>query len=296
MEAKLRVVIDDRIEKLVLALGIPPTVEELNTVVKETFSIPLNFSIQYLDLEFEEYFTLKKSDQIKHKDTIKLVYGAPVVLNFSEVDLSLGRSFGQQSTDCDSESASCSESTASNAESSAGSSTSHDTIILSKRSTTERSQPWPKQFSIPQFAFETEMCLGIATEDYKKNGTLLTTSKVKADILEKLAETIYTYTAYPSSAQISDVAEALITKYPCLKEPGSFSGYYGWQQSIKYKMANYRTKLRGFGVPEVMCNAMKRKSPADQKSAKNVKKPQKAEVNYLPPYPAGVTHFSYSLK
>ena len=52
-------------------------------------------------------------------------------------------------------------------------------------------------------------------------------------------------------------------------------------------MANYRTKLRGYGVPEVMCNALKRKSPADQKSAKNVKKPRKAEVNYLPPYPAG---------
>ncbi|CAL8353230.1 unnamed protein product [Merluccius merluccius] len=36
-----------------------------------------------------------------------------------------------------------------------------------------------------------------------------------------------------------------------------------------------------------MCNALKRKGPADQKSAKNVKKPRKAEVNYLPPYPAG---------
>lgn len=84
-----------------------------------------------------------------------------------------------------------------------------------------------------------------------------------------------------------DVAEALVKKYPCLKEPGSFSGYYGWQQSLKYKMANYRTKLCGYGVPEVMCNALKRKSPADQKSAKNVKKPRKAEVNYLPPYPAG---------
>ncbi|KAF7641147.1 hypothetical protein LDENG_00292070, partial [Lucifuga dentata] len=163
------------------------------------------------------------------------------------------------------------------AESSAGTSSSQDTIILPRQSTTERRQPWPNQFPIPQFAYETEMYLERATEDYKKNGTLLTTSKVKADILEKLAETIYSYTAYPSSAQISDVAEALVKKYPCLKEPGSFSGYYGWQQSLKYKMANYCTKLRGYGVPEVMCNALKRKSPADQKSAKNVKKPRKAE-------------------
>ncbi|XP_041856635.1 uncharacterized protein LOC121654125 isoform X2 [Melanotaenia boesemani] len=131
------------------------------------------------------------------------------------------------------------------------------------------------------------MYLERATENFKKNGTFMTTSKVKADILEKLAETIFTYTAYPSGGQISDVAEALVKKYPCLKESGSFSGYYGWQQSLKYKMANYRTKLRGFGVPEVLCNAVKHKSPADQKSAKNVKKPRKAEVNYLPPYPPG---------
>ncbi|KAF3858999.1 hypothetical protein F7725_021398 [Dissostichus mawsoni] len=77
------------------------------------------------------------------------------------------------------------------------------------------------------------------------------------------------------------------TRGNLLKEPGSFSGYYGWQQSIKYKMANYRTKLRGYGVPEVMCNALTRKRPAEQKSAKSVKKPRKAELNYFPPYPAG---------
>ena len=274
MEAKLRVLLDDRIEKLVLPLGIPTTVEELQTVVKETFGISDEFSLQYLDSEFEDYFTLHQSDQIKHKDTIKVVQAAPIILNLLSLDESLDSSFGQQST-------------ASYAGSSTGTTSSQDTIILPRRSTTERSQPWPKQFPIPQFAYETEMYLERATEEYKKSGTLLTTSKVKADILEKVAETIYTYTAYPSSAQISDVAEALVKQYPCLKEPSSFAGYYGWQQSIKYKMANYRTKLRSYGVPEVMCNALKRKSPADQKSAKSVKKPRKAEVNYLPPYPAG---------
>ncbi|XP_054894412.1 uncharacterized protein LOC129365303 [Poeciliopsis prolifica] len=233
MEAKLRVIIDDRIEKLDLPSGIPPTVEELHNIVKDTFGISTEFSLQYFDVEFEDYFTLHNNDLIKHKGTIK------------------------------------------------------DTIILSGRSTTERCQSWPKQFPIPQFAYETEMYLERGNEDYKKNGTLLTTSKIKPDILEKLAETVYTYTAYPSGSQISDVAEALVNKYPCLKEPGSFAGYYGWQQSLKYKMSNYRTKLRGYGVPEVLCNALKRKTPADKKSAKNVKKPRKAEVNFLPPYPAG---------
>ncbi|CAK6976990.1 hypothetical protein PFLUV_G00052270 [Scomber scombrus] len=62
MEAKLRVMIDDRIEKLVLPSGIPPTVEELQTVMKENFGFFKEFSLQYL----EDYFTLHKSDQIKH--------------------------------------------------------------------------------------------------------------------------------------------------------------------------------------------------------------------------------------
>lgn len=62
MEAKLWVIIDDRIEKLDLPSGIPPTVEELQTVVKETFGISDEVSLQYLVSEFEDYFTLHKSD------------------------------------------------------------------------------------------------------------------------------------------------------------------------------------------------------------------------------------------
>ena len=52
-------------------------------------------------------------------------------------------------------------------------------------------------------------------------------------------------------------------------------------------MANYRTKLRGFGVPDVACNALKHKLPENRKSAKNIKKPRRAEVSYLPSYPVG---------
>lgn len=247
MEEKLRVIIGDRIEKLVLPSGIPPTVEELQTTVKANFGLNEEFSFQYLDSEFGDYFTLHKTDQIKHKDTIKVVYAAPIILDLRQVNESLDISFGQQPTD---------NLSVSYAESSAGTSSSGSTIILRRqRSTTERCQPWPKQFPIPQFAYETEIYLERADEDYRRNGTLLTSSKIKADILEKLAETIYMYAAYPSNPQICDVAEALVKIYPCLKEPGSFTGYYGWQQSLKYKMANYRTKLRGYGVPEVVCNA-----------------------------------------
>lgn len=231
MEAKLRVIIDDRIEKLVLPSGIPDTVEELENVVKVTFGIPDEFTLHFLDSEFEDYFSLHTSDQIKHKDTIKVVHTAPIILNLRPADESFESSLGQHSADCDS--ASYAESFSSCAEPSAGTSSSQDTIIL-PQSTTERCQPWPKEFPIPQFAYETEtlyivqLYIERASEDYKKNGTPLTIMKVKGDILEKLAETMYTYTAYPSGEQICDIAEALVKKYPCLKEPGSFSGCYGW--------------------------------------------------------------------
>lgn len=55
--------------------------------------------------------------------------------------------------------------------------------------------------------------------------------KVKHELLEKLAEAIFHYTAYPTGLQLQAVVEALLKKHTCIKEPGtSFSGMYGWQQ------------------------------------------------------------------
>ncbi|GAA6106510.1 sterile alpha motif domain-containing protein 3-like isoform X1, partial [Tachysurus ichikawai] len=55
-------------------------------------------------------------------------------------------------------------------------------------------------------------------------------------------------------------------------------------------MGNYRSKLRGLGCPELDVNALKMKRAHDK--AKNIKKPRKAEVNYLPPHPQGETEGS----
>ena len=55
------------------------------------------------------------------------------------------------------------------------------------------------------------------------------------------------------AVKYNTVAEALIKKYPCLKEPGSFNGCYGWIQKLKYKMNNFRSKFRSVGSPE-MCH------------------------------------------
>ncbi|XP_034545634.1 uncharacterized protein LOC117817198 [Notolabrus celidotus] len=64
---------------------------------------------------------------------------------------------------------------------------------------------------------------------------------------------------------------------------------YGWQQRLKYKMANYRSKMRRREVPcpELDINSLKRKSPGEKNPAKNCKRPKRAEVNYLPPHPSG---------
>ncbi|KAK2841292.1 hypothetical protein Q7C36_012871 [Tachysurus vachellii] len=88
-----------------------------------------------------------------------------------------------------------------------------------------------------------------------------------------------------------NVVEMLIEKYPCLKEPGSFNGQYGWQQRTKYKMGNYRAKLRGsqLSCPELEVNSLKRKKTNEKSCLKGTKRPRKAEVNYLPPFPFGET-------
>ncbi|KAK0151230.1 hypothetical protein N1851_007633 [Merluccius polli] len=56
---------------------------------------------------------------------------------------------------------------------------------------------------------------------------------------------------------------------------------------LKYKLANYRRKLKRLGCPEVELNSLTNK-PADKCSpAYGVKKPRRAEVNYCPTYPSG---------
>ncbi|XP_036965761.1 uncharacterized protein LOC119025861 isoform X1 [Acanthopagrus latus] len=202
----------------------------------------------------------------------------PVVLTISPVDLSDIESSVPQSSDA----------------SSGHSSGSQDTILLSpedKSGTSFRSKPWPSKFEIPPFSYDVDLVLEAGNKDYEKEGTLLNNPRVTSSILEKLSETIFSFTAYPTGVQILAVAEALVEKYPCLKEPGSFNGLYGWQQRIKYKMGNYRAKLRGrqLAIPELEVNTLKKRCINEEGSPKGIKRAKKAEVNYLPPLPLGET-------
>ncbi|XP_076020564.1 uncharacterized protein LOC143011539 [Genypterus blacodes] len=281
--AHLRVVLSDHtVQKLKLPCGIPGKVEELHSVVRDTFGISGDFCLHYKDADFgDDFFSLLSTTDIKDKDTIKVVYiqEPTVTLTLTESSFSsiIDGSLQPSHHACSSGS-------------------SHDTLPVSPGLMTEslaqRSKGWPLEFAIPRFSSSTEMLLQSGNENFSCSGTLFGSKELISlvpDILGRLAEVIYEYTAYPSSAQISQVSEALIKKHPCLKEPGSFNGCYGWIQRLKYKMNNFRSKLRGLGCPEIVVNSLKRKPAHEQAPAKNVKKPKKAEVNYLPPHPQGET-------
>lgn len=100
---------------------------------------------------------------------------------------------------------------------------------------------------------------------------------------------MYSFKAYPDDDDFSSVAKSLISKHPSLTKPGPQPGWYGWKNSLKFKMANYRTKLRRAGCDDVMINGGKRSkcNPEGESSSKNIKRPKRGEANYLPNLPDG---------
>lgn len=169
--------------------------------------------------------------------------------------------------------------------------TSSATEILSATETSplQRTQ-WPESFDIPNFSVDVEYRLRQGDLTFLKDGTRMTPSRdMKHDILEKLAVTMYSFKAYPEDDDFSSVAKALISKHPGLSEPGPQPGWYGWKNSLKFKMGNYRTKLRKAGCEDVAINGGKRSksNPQGESSSKNIKRPKRGEANYLPNLPEG---------
>ncbi|KAL4008579.1 hypothetical protein ACER0C_002431 [Sarotherodon galilaeus] len=276
--AKLRIIFgEDDVHKLLLPAGIPSTLQDLNDVLRVTFDITGPFTVMYQDMDFDgQFFTLTSIEEVQHKASLKVVKTEPVILSLTTVDMSEVESPVPLSTEASSSSSVC------------------DTILLSspdESGPSYRSKPWPFKFEIPDFSYDIDLALEAGKQAYENDGTLLNNPSITSSILEKLAETIFGFTAYPTGVQILAVAEALVAKYPCLKEPGSFNGLYGWQQRIKYKMGNYRAKLRGrqLAIPELEVNTLKRRCSSEEGSLKGFKRAKKAEVNYLPPLPFGET-------
>ena len=162
-------------------------------------------------------------------------------------------------------------------------------VISSPSSSSEdistRRRPWPDPFEIPRFSYDVELLLKRGNEAYQENGALLHIRKdTKSEILDKLAEALCTYTnGYPTQEEFDIVAQSLIKKHPCLREPGSAKGWYCWRFSLRCKMGNYRNKLRADGCSEFQVN----RHSSGQK--RKLKKAKKAEFNFLPDFPEGRT-------
>ncbi|KAK0152289.1 hypothetical protein N1851_006338 [Merluccius polli] len=281
----VKVIIDHHSEKLTLSSGMPDTVEQLHKTVNDTFQIHEEFTLHYFDEDFGDFFTIHSTNEVKHKGTIKVVTIPSIVLSFatpetenvSDADKSDTSSLTSKTLSSQSSSRSADyQSDGTSSVSSQG------TVLLSP----ERAL-WPSEIEIPRFSVATEAVLRNANEQFLKNGTVVNNPRVKSEIMERLADYMYSYTAYPTGLQVGQVAEALVQKHPCLTEPGSRNGWIGWMYCLKYKMGNYRSKLRNLGFPEVTCNSLKNKRPGERKPAQNVKKARKGEVMYLPHYPSG---------
>ncbi|KAL0149437.1 hypothetical protein M9458_055225, partial [Cirrhinus mrigala] len=104
----------------------------------------------------------------------------------------------------------------------------------------------------------------------------------------KIAEAVFAVKAYPHPEEIETVASALVLKHPCLTEPGKGKGFDGWKMSIKYKLGNYRSKLRSAGCHEVGVNRKRGGGDGEDKKS-TLKRAKRGEVNYLPDHPAGQT-------
>ena len=238
----------------------PDTLEDLTCMLRDTLQANYTFMLQYQDPEFDNQLcNLTDLSELPEKPTIKIIPVIELVPVTPQTD-------------------SCSD-TGSQA----------DTDILSS-SSLDRSIQWPEVFEIPKFSVDVEYRLRQGNLLYLRDATYLKmTKELKHDILERLAETMYAFKAYPTKRDFEDVAKALVLKHPCLKESSSCSCYDGWKNSLKFKMGNYRTKMRQLGRLDVTVNGGKRgRYSADgDHPNKDIKKARKGEINFLPEYPEG---------
>ncbi|XP_063077044.1 uncharacterized protein LOC134467049 [Engraulis encrasicolus] len=241
----------------------PKSVEELKIIMQYKFKPRLDgsdFTIQYEDPDFDgQLSVLVDIDELPEKGTLKVI-----------------RLESDDSSSC-------------------GSS---DTDILPHVPFSQRQKNWPDVFPVPTFNHEVEHVLDQGNFVFQTSGkpTRLTRSQ-KHNVLEIMAQTIYSFKPYPSNTDICKASEALITAHPCLKELGSKTGWYGWKVSLAFKMGNYRQKLAKSGCAEVSINAGKRSknNPDSDHPHANIKRARRSEVNFLPNFPTGENQASLDL-
>lgn len=266
---------DNRI-RLELPNGIPSSVDEVIQQIKIVCALTNEIRLQYYDADFGTWVNLTSTSELKDLSTLKVIHVEPTVTLFLEsVDMSAEKGNFHSQDD-----------------SSISASLDDLLPVSSHSSNTYRKEQWPKVFVIPTFSHSTESQLRAGNAEYQRSLVRLTpSSKMVSNVLETLADKIFSYKSYPSDADLSEVAETLTQTHPCLKEPGCFNHSYGWKQRLKTKMYNYRTYLKSHSSSsdELTVNTMKRKSPMDAHPAKNIKKPRRAESNHYPSLPLNET-------
>jgi hypothetical protein len=251
----LRVAISDTDIRKMKVAEKPVSLIELENVLKEQLKITFPFITMYEDKDFGNALcTLSSMDEIQSFSTIRLM-----------------------------EIVSQASSTSALSEMVSASTSDNDGHL-------RKSGGWPTEFIIPKFDHDIEFMLSNADSEYRDAGKLMILTKsAKGAILQKLVTTIYDIKVYPVEAEFTAVAKALTTKFPCLRETGSKTGYDGWRNSLQFKMGNYRTEVRKAGGVEVAVNGGRRSryQPELPGPRKAIKKPRRSESNFLPNFPQG---------
>lgn len=213
--AKLLIILSpDDTRKVILPDGIPKSMGHLSDKINKVCKLTVNIRLLYQDKDFgDALVSLTSTAELHDLSTVKVI---PITDCIQEANPAVFEDFVSSHSD--------------------------DTEILSSPSSSvsTRTQMWAREFPISTFSYDTELQLEKGNTVFKPTKTrLILSSKTKSVILERVAEEIFKYKAYPTDADFSDVAEALIMKHPCLSEPASYNGCYGWKQGFKTKMGNY---------------------------------------------------------
>ncbi|XP_070840006.1 sterile alpha motif domain-containing protein 3-like [Chaetodon trifascialis] len=265
-EMLLLVKISPRMSRKVAIPEVPESVEELQNILKEKLELQGSFRLQYEDSDFNNALCnlIDIHDLPPERAILHILWDetSPLV---------------QQESD------------------SVGSESSLDTASLFSRESLQSPSAfirnhlrsvseWPSLFSTPSFSYDVELKLHKGNEAYEQTKKGITLTDMRIDILDKIAQAVFEVKVYPDQDQIESVVSALISRHPCLREPGSETGYDGWKTSIKYKLGNYRSNLHQAGCTEVSINQKKRGSEDDGTSP-SLKRAKRGEINHVPDHP-----------
>uniref|UniRef100_A0A8C1UMQ8 Uncharacterized protein n=1 Tax=Cyprinus carpio TaxID=7962 RepID=A0A8C1UMQ8_CYPCA len=269
MALLLRVVISSTDARRLQLFEVPQSVESLISILKEKLQLQGQFVLQFEDPDF--------GNALCSLTDISELPSDKAVLHIQWCNSSLSET-----------SLSVSSLDTASVDDSDGSLTSSTASVQRYLRTTSE---WPLPFPIPPLSFDVELKLRRGNETYAETQTGIdVTRDIKMEILDKIVQAVFDIKAYPNNQEIESIASALISKYPCLKEPGKGKGYEGWLISLKNKLNNYRSKLRAAGCNEVSVN--KKRKDVEHGHGFTMKKAKRGEVNFVPEHPCNHTDAS----